>query len=214
MASNYPASLDNFDNPDPGTRKNVLRHSGQHSDNNDAVEAIQRKLGVGESDADQAVEGTSLRKRADGTTGWDPVEDATGTQARVDAHAGLTEDVHGIADTSLLETTTGAQAKVDAHDGDTTDVHGIADTSLLETETGAQEKADTAASAVGDNLTTHEADGAAHGATSAATADTVVRRDADAQAHFGEPVQSTHAATKSYVDALEARVAALEAGGA
>jgi len=40
-----------------------------------------------------------------------------------------------------------------------------------------------------------------HGATSAATANRLVIRDSDAQAHFGTPTQSTHAVRKQELDA-------------
>jgi hypothetical protein len=49
MASNFPTSLDNFTNP---TSSNTLAspdHAGQHSDANDAIEALQAKVGVNSS---------------------------------------------------------------------------------------------------------------------------------------------------------------------
>ena len=47
MATNYPASLDSFTNPSNGDTLNSPSHAGQHADINDAMEAVQTKLGVG-----------------------------------------------------------------------------------------------------------------------------------------------------------------------
>ena len=47
MATNYPASLDSFTNPSTGDPLNSPSHAGQHADINDAMEAVQTKLGVG-----------------------------------------------------------------------------------------------------------------------------------------------------------------------
>jgi len=47
MATNYPTSLDTFTNPSAGDSLNSPSHSAQHANINDAVEAVQAKLGVG-----------------------------------------------------------------------------------------------------------------------------------------------------------------------
>ena len=47
MSTQYPGALDNFANPTPSTSQNASRtHSQQHGDLNDAVEALEAKLGV------------------------------------------------------------------------------------------------------------------------------------------------------------------------
>lgn len=47
MATNFPTALDDFTNPTAGTSQNTARtHSQQHSDLNDAVEALQREVGT------------------------------------------------------------------------------------------------------------------------------------------------------------------------
>lgn len=50
MTTNFPAGLDAFQNPQPETRTRalnpLLRHARQHQDINDAVEALQAKVGV------------------------------------------------------------------------------------------------------------------------------------------------------------------------
>lgn len=51
MAINYPTSLDNFTNPQPSDALDSIAapHATQHSDLNDAVEALQAKVGVDSS---------------------------------------------------------------------------------------------------------------------------------------------------------------------
>jgi len=48
MAINYPTSLDNFTNPTSSDAMNsvTVPHATQHSDLNDAVEALEAKVGV------------------------------------------------------------------------------------------------------------------------------------------------------------------------
>jgi hypothetical protein len=48
MASSFPTSLDSFDNPSPSTLLNQsdLGHSSQHTDINDAIEALQARIGI------------------------------------------------------------------------------------------------------------------------------------------------------------------------
>lgn len=49
MAIVFPAALDNLTNPTPTSDRAALSHAGQHSDANDAIEALQRKVGVDNS---------------------------------------------------------------------------------------------------------------------------------------------------------------------
>ena len=51
MAINYPSSLDNFTNPQPSDTLDSVAapHATQHSDLNDAVEALQAKVGADSS---------------------------------------------------------------------------------------------------------------------------------------------------------------------
>ena len=51
MAINYPTSLDNFTNPSASDAMNsvTVPHATQHSDLNDAVEALEAKVGVNSS---------------------------------------------------------------------------------------------------------------------------------------------------------------------
>ena len=46
MAVNYPASLDTFTNPSSNSSVANPSHSQQHSDANDAIEALEAKVGI------------------------------------------------------------------------------------------------------------------------------------------------------------------------
>jgi hypothetical protein len=52
MATNFPASLDAFVNPNGSTPTNssVTPHAEQHANANDAIEALQAKVGVNNSE--------------------------------------------------------------------------------------------------------------------------------------------------------------------
>jgi hypothetical protein len=49
MSTDYPTDLDNFTNPQPSDSMETVSHSSQHSDINDAVEAVQAKIGADDS---------------------------------------------------------------------------------------------------------------------------------------------------------------------
>jgi microcystin-dependent protein len=49
MATNFPTSLDALTNPTSGQALNSPSHSGQHTNSNDAIEALQAKVGVNSS---------------------------------------------------------------------------------------------------------------------------------------------------------------------
>jgi hypothetical protein len=68
MATNFPTSLDTFTNPNSGNTLDSPSHSLQHSDINDAVEAIETKLGIGAAPAGSATLGQVLVKGATDTT--------------------------------------------------------------------------------------------------------------------------------------------------
>jgi len=70
VAINFPGSLDDFTNPAGGNTLDSPSHSLQHSDINDAVEAMQRKVGVGSAVAGSASAGQVLTISAAGTSTW------------------------------------------------------------------------------------------------------------------------------------------------
>lgn len=78
MAINYPTSLDAFTNPTKWDQLNTpgLEHDVQHSNHNDAIEALEAKVGV-----DNSAVTTSLDYRVrqlEGSVGA-PITPATGT---------------------------------------------------------------------------------------------------------------------------------------
>jgi hypothetical protein len=70
MATNYPISLDTFINPASGNTLDSPSHSLQHSDLNDAVEAIETKLGVGAATPGTATAYYPLVAGTAGETSW------------------------------------------------------------------------------------------------------------------------------------------------
>lgn len=70
MAISFPTGLDNFTNPSSGNTLDSPSHSLQHSDLNDAVEALERKVGVGTAVAGSASAGQVLTISAAGTSTW------------------------------------------------------------------------------------------------------------------------------------------------
>jgi hypothetical protein len=77
-SSNYPTTLDttanlpdvsgaNLADPNP-----LLIHSNQHDTLSQAVIALEAKLGIGSETAGASATGEVLKKKGDGTTGWEP----------------------------------------------------------------------------------------------------------------------------------------------
>jgi hypothetical protein len=70
MASNYPTSLDNFTNPSAGASLSSPSHSTQHGDANDAIEALEAKVGIGSSPASGASAQMLLTATGSGGSTW------------------------------------------------------------------------------------------------------------------------------------------------
>lgn len=66
----YPSSLDAFPNPTATTKRNAtgFEHADQHADANDAIEALEAKLGIGATTPDAQFK--SVVATAVGTTAW------------------------------------------------------------------------------------------------------------------------------------------------
>jgi hypothetical protein len=73
MASNFPTNLDNFSNPTTGSKLDSPSHAGQHGDANDAIEALETKIGIGASPAGSATAGYAFVHSSGGTTAWSQV---------------------------------------------------------------------------------------------------------------------------------------------
>lgn len=65
---NYPTSLDSFANPSSSDTTTAVDHAAQHANVNDAVEALEAKLGVGSS---TAASNKLLRGTGAGASAWD-----------------------------------------------------------------------------------------------------------------------------------------------
>lgn len=85
MTSNYPTSIDSFNDPLSNSPLNNPSHAGQHQDLNDAVEKLETKLGVTASPAASASAGHVLTATGSGST-WQ----APAVTAAQFANVGLT----------------------------------------------------------------------------------------------------------------------------
>lgn len=65
---NYPISLDSFVNPASSDTMSAVGHASQHSEANDAIEALEAKLGIG---ASVAASNKLLRGTGAGASAWD-----------------------------------------------------------------------------------------------------------------------------------------------
>ena len=56
--TNFPVSLDQFNNPTSSTKTNApgFDHAEQHTNANDAIEALQRKIGIDESPDEDSID--------------------------------------------------------------------------------------------------------------------------------------------------------------
>jgi hypothetical protein len=68
MSTNYPTSQDNFTNPTAGSFTNSPSLAGQQSDQNDAIEALEAKVGI---TASTPTSGKLLRGTGVGSSEWD-----------------------------------------------------------------------------------------------------------------------------------------------
>ena len=56
MATQFPEELDSFLNPQPTDSVAAVSHAAQHADANDAIEALQAKLGTNNSTDPSSIE--------------------------------------------------------------------------------------------------------------------------------------------------------------
>lgn len=74
MSTDYPGAIDTLTNPTTSNTLNNPSHSAQHANANDAIEAIETKVGTG---ASTATSGTVLRGTGAGTSEWAQVNPST-----------------------------------------------------------------------------------------------------------------------------------------
>jgi hypothetical protein len=179
---NFPAALDDFTNPDANDALGITgpkKHSTQHAQANDAIEALEAKVGIdGSADTTsldyKAAQAADHANAAAPHSGHETPAGATtkANAAQAAAEATAASDATTKADAAQAAAEATAAAALEAHDLDTTNVHGIADTSTLETTSGAQTKANAAqaaaeATAASDATTKADAAQAAAEATAA-----------------------------------------------
>lgn len=75
MSTSYPTSLDAYTNPTTTSKLNSPSHSGLHSGNSDAIEALEAKVGI-----DSSAVTTSHDYKLSGVTGTDKAVSKTGTE--------------------------------------------------------------------------------------------------------------------------------------
>lgn len=75
MATNYPASLDSLTNPSASDNTLAVSHSSQHANANDAIEALEAKVG-----ANSSAVTTSHDYKLSGVTGTDKAVSKTGSE--------------------------------------------------------------------------------------------------------------------------------------
>jgi hypothetical protein len=100
MAINFPTSLDTLTNPTGTDKVSVVDHASQHSDVNDAVEALETKLGI-----DNSAVVTSIDYILKDTTGG---HDHDGTDSKKVVATNL--DVTGLTVSELLRVNAGGTA--------------------------------------------------------------------------------------------------------
>jgi hypothetical protein len=69
MATNFPTSLDALSNPTSTDGLNNPSHSGQHTDANDAIEALEAKVGVNSSTVSTSLDFLVTQANASGSSG-------------------------------------------------------------------------------------------------------------------------------------------------
>jgi hypothetical protein len=69
MATNFPTSLDALSNPTSTDGLNNPSHSGQHADANDAIEALEAKVGVDSSAVSTSLDFLVTQANASGSSG-------------------------------------------------------------------------------------------------------------------------------------------------
>ena len=108
MATNFPTTIDSLTNPQPADPLNSPSHSTQHINSNDAIEALEAKVGVDSSavttSLDYKVSNTSSSNPGHKHTLADGATDVTSTTAELNLLDGVTSTT---AELNYTDTTVG-----------------------------------------------------------------------------------------------------------
>lgn len=122
MTITYPTTLDTLTNPLPSSDTSVISHSQQHSDANDAIEALEEKVGINGSSVN-----TTLDYKTSGIATGDKAASLTGTET-------LTNKKLSDSTTSFVDSVDSTKAvKVDVTG--TTGITGILQTAFTTAKT-------------------------------------------------------------------------------
>jgi len=128
MAINFPTALDTLTNPTATDYLNSPSHAGQHSDANDAIEAIQAKLGINSSAVTTSHDYKLSLVAGTAKAIPDSYLDTDGTlSANSDVKLATQKAVKTYADTKQpkVRTTTEASSATPTINTDNTDIHTI-----------------------------------------------------------------------------------------
>ena len=94
MTTNFPTGLDALSNPTTSSALNNPSHAGQHSNANDAIEALQIKVGVDSSTVPSSLDYkvANLGKKQSFTPAWDSYGSPSLGSGSVDAYYTLVND--------------------------------------------------------------------------------------------------------------------------
>lgn len=99
MATNYPTSLDTLTNPTSADKVDTVDHAAQHANSNDAIEALEAKVG-----ADSSAVTTSHDYKLSGVTGSDKAASLTGSETLTNKKVANLYDANGNENLSLATT--------------------------------------------------------------------------------------------------------------
>jgi len=95
MSTNFPTSLDSLTNPTSTDAVDIVDHAAQHANSNDAIEALEAKVGI-----DGSAVTTSHTYKLSGVTGNDKSVSLTGTESLTNKSLTSPKVVTGINDTN------------------------------------------------------------------------------------------------------------------
>jgi hypothetical protein len=90
MPTNFPTSLDNFTNPVGTDDVSVVVHSTQHANHNDAIEALEAKVGINGSAVATSLDYRVAALESGGSSAFNDITSGTNTTAAMVVGSGST----------------------------------------------------------------------------------------------------------------------------